>query len=589
MSLTFPDGYTALTPLLGTEKIMAARLSDGKMFYINLSDITAAFVSPGTLTSTLANYITGAVLTSTLTNYITSSAVAQAITAGVASKADVSALAPILTNVKIDATGNLNFSDVNGNVGAVLKSNGTLQIADISIKNQTSPFALNVLTVNSLVTGLLNGNTIIKNDKYALVLTDVNGYIGYGINLDGSVIGSGAETKRISGFMADVNHYIPYGQSLSIGAYGTPIVTTTAENSIYTFFKGPAMLQYDSDATRYSSLVLEVESGTETVCGAMGRMIKQQVIADGFAMDGVTNIYDLLVSAPGMGSQTIAQLSKGTTNYQRFIDGVTNGKSLANAAGKSYNLPAVFWMQGEADQGSDKTTYKNALIKLKLNINTDVKAITGQKNDVVFLNYQMASQNWNNGAAPTIALSLYELTQTSSGFYQGPCLYPYTHSTDQLHLIGNSYAMVGALAGYIMKRIVVDGIDWKPISITDYSMDTSVLNLRFYTPVSPLVIDTTIVTDPGNLGFKIYDLTGTEITITSVSQPRPNTIKIVLPVPVVSGMRLTYGLNGTIGKSGPVAGARGCLRDSQGTTLKYQPAGLNYPLHNWCPMFEKYL
>jgi len=586
MSSTIPDSQATTATLLGTEKLLAARLSDGIMYYITLSDITLGFVSSESITQTLLSYVTNTNLTATLSNYVTSAALASMNITG----ADIIALQAIL---KSDASGNLYFSDSNGNVGAVLKKNGTFQVADLSILNQTSPFSLDSLVLNSLTTKLINGNTIKQNDKYALVLSDANGNIGYGINLDGSVLGSGSgtATTRTFGLLADVNHYVSYGQSLSIGAYGTPLVTTTTETSIYTFFKGPYMLQYDSDTTKYSSLVLEVESVQETVCGSMARMFKQQVVTDGFLADGTSNIYDLLVSAPGQASQTIAQLSKGTTNYQRFIDGITNGKALANAAGKSYNHPAVFWMQGEANAGGDKTTYKNALIKLKADINADVKAITGQKNDVIFLNYQMASQNWNIGSAPTINLALLELTQGTGtpGFYQGPPLYPYTHSTDQLHLVGSSYAMVGALAGYIMKRIVVDGIEWKPISVTDYTMDANMLNLRFYTPVSPLVIDTTLVTDPGNYGFKLYDLSNNEITIISVSHPRPNTIKIISPVPVVAGMRLTYGLNGTTGKSGPTAGARGCLRDSQGTTLKYQPAGLNYPLHNWCPMFEKYL
>ena len=39
MAKKFPNDYNRLTPVLGTEKIMAARASDGKMFWVALSDI----------------------------------------------------------------------------------------------------------------------------------------------------------------------------------------------------------------------------------------------------------------------------------------------------------------------------------------------------------------------------------------------------------------------------------------------------------------------------------------------------------------------------------------------------------------------
>jgi len=51
----FPDNYTKLTPT-GTEKLMAARLSDGKMFYIQLSDLAQLFVTPAGLTTALGGY-----------------------------------------------------------------------------------------------------------------------------------------------------------------------------------------------------------------------------------------------------------------------------------------------------------------------------------------------------------------------------------------------------------------------------------------------------------------------------------------------------------------------------------------------------
>jgi hypothetical protein len=489
--------------------------------------------------------------------------------------------------IKIDDLGNLNFIDETGNVGASLKSNGTFVIYDLQIVNQISDFKLSKLKLDSLeVAGEINGNTIKENLDYALVITDENGNIGYSFDLGGN---KSDDKKRKTGYIADVNHYAVYGQSLSVGAYGSNPITTTTEDSVYTFFKGPVMINYDNDSTRYDSLVLEKEINVESVCGTMGRMLKQQIITDGFAIDGVNNIYDILVSTAGMGGQRISQLAKGTTNYTRFIQGVVAGKSLADASGNSYNLPCVFWLQGEADQGKDKNNYIGSLIELRNDIDTDVKAITGQKNDVIFLNYQMASQNWNALTYPTIAIALNEISITEKNFYSGIPLYPYEHSTDELHLNATSYAKVGALSGYILKKIVVDGLDWKPIQVEDYSFNGNAINVNFNVPKPPLKFDTTLVSNPSNYGFRVFAVDGTEITITSVKITRPTSVKITTNTVLTSGMKLTYGINGTVGKSGPLLGSRGNLRDIQGETLKYKPATLNYPLHNWCQMFEQKL
>ena len=64
----------SLTTVTGTEQIMAARLSDGIIFYITLSDITAGFVSASSLSTTLSSYVTTTGLTTTLTNYVKSTA-----------------------------------------------------------------------------------------------------------------------------------------------------------------------------------------------------------------------------------------------------------------------------------------------------------------------------------------------------------------------------------------------------------------------------------------------------------------------------------------------------------------------------------
>ena len=73
-----------------------------------------------------------------------------------------------------------------------------------------------------------------------------------------------------------------------------------------------------------------------------------------------------------------------------------------------------------------------------------------------------------------------------------------------------------------------------------------------------------------------------EKTITNVLLVRDNRVLIESSTIIEKGDILTYAVNGT--GVGPVNGARGCLRDSQGDSIIHDPTGLNFKLHNWLPI-----
>lgn len=502
------------------------------------------------------------------------------LTDGAVSRAKLDTpLQSVIDSFVVDNEGGFDIEDPLGFLLGQFLPNGTLVVRDLDVRQQAS--------IKDLKTGSLNGITLIDDGLETLCLLDENGWVGYEKKLDGTVLaagGSSGATNRLFGLLGDVNQYDSYSQSLGLGTSGSP-VTTTTEPGIYTFHKGPVMYLYDADATRFDSLDLEVESGTESPVGAMGRMIKQSISADGIVVNGSTFTYDIVVSAPGQGNTAIAGLSKGTAPYTRLLAGVTAAKNLANNAGKTYNYGGFFWLQGEADNtaGTSRDIYKSLLKKLQSDFAADVKAITGQANSPVIVTYQTASHNVGS-KQPNIALAQLDCGLTSgSGIYMGPTMYPYLYSSDQIHLgAGSEYLKVGALAGYIMKRIVVDGVEWKPISLKSWTFLGNTVQLKFNVPVKPLVIDTVAITDPGNAGFRLFNSAGAEQTITAVAVVRPDTVKITASAPIVAGMKLTYGINGTAEKSGPTQGSRGCLRDSQGAGIVYA----TYPLHNWTPIFQ---
>lgn len=72
--------------------------------------------------------------------------------------------------------------------------------------------------------------------------------------------------------------------------------------------------------------------------------------------------------------------------------------------GEDYKVQVVCWVQGENDAVSSVQTsyevYRQKLLKLQSDASADIKAITGQTDEVKFITYQMsyAARTWEKQA-----------------------------------------------------------------------------------------------------------------------------------------------------------------------------------------------
>jgi hypothetical protein len=381
-----------------------------------------------------------------------------------------------------------------------------------------------------------------------------------------------------------LNHLMVYGQSLSVGQ-ALPIQSGTALGDSL-MFSGGMRPQYDhaGDPTVwYPSLVPAVEVAAfglgETPCRGAADMVRQLVQAEG---DGA---HQLLLSAPGYGATTVAQLSKGGAHYGRITDQATAGKALALAASKTLRTAAVAWVQGESDDlvPTNLATYKAAVLALFGDINTDTKAVTGQSQDVVKITYQVASHTFSRGLAePWTALAHRDLV-VSEGWHMACPMYQFDYA-DGFHLTGYSSRCLGAYIGLAYKRAVIDGLHWQGLQPLSVSRSGSTITIPFSVPSGSLVLDTTRVTAIANSGFSVVNSGGDALTINSVTVSGA-TVTITLSATVPAGAKVRYGYNGTAA-TGRTAGPRGNLRDQQGDTLVFDPSGTNWPMHNWSPFFE---
>ena len=93
--------------------------------------------------------------------------------------------------------------------------------------------------------------------------------------------------------------------------------------------------------------------------------------------------------------------------------------------------------------------------------------------------------------------------------------------------------------------------------------------------VSPMVIDTTLVTDPGNYGVSYVDGGGSPVTVSAVSLVGANQIQFTIASAVAGTVR--FGTVGTPGAdAGPSTGPRTCFRDSLSETYADGAAAYNW-------------
>ena len=361
---------------------------------------------------------------------------------------------------------------------------------------------------------------------------------------------------------AGVNHFFSYGQSLSVGTQSRPAISTTPTGN-YTFAGTGRVRAWDS-TNPYTAFQAHVENDSaaelmgETPCyGAYQLIAEQQAYTNKF-----------LASAPGYGAVSLAELSTGGGYYTRLLADVTNGRKLSRAEGRHFKVRAYMWMQGEADEAN--ADYAGALNTFNGQINTDIKNITKQTDDVWLLSYQLARAKiglehlkaQENYARIRVALPMYFLP-----------------TTDSVHLTASSSKIAGAYFGLAYKRILLDGnTAWKPLMVTSVAVAGATIDLT-YNAASALAFDTTIVAAQTNQGFRLVDSGGSPLTISSVTITGANTVRIVAASAVPAGAFVQYGFASA---TNHVAGAdKGNLRDSQGASIIFNGGGLNYPMHNW--------
>lgn len=392
------------------------------------------------------------------------------------------------------------------------------------------------------------------------------------VEADGDFLFSSIDSNKVNGISryslnkavrsspnisASIVHHISYGQSLSLGN-GDGIQTLTGVdggffdsvmfNANGTTTAGPRAQEGSGTvAQNHASLIPYVEqpiSGSapagnfETPLGNSLRMVKR-LLRDENNVLTTDFDYILLGSAPGQSNTTIAGLSKGQTPYTNLTNDVTYGLALAQAANKSYAVDVVYWSQGEADitAGTSRATYLAALLQLYTDLNTDIKAITGQSHNIKLICYQCSTYDQTN---PNIALAQLDAAKANSNIILSTAVYAVEHVfATNVHLAPVGYAMLGAYYGLTAKRSIVDGETYNMLYPTRLTRQGTILDVEFPDTKYGLALSNALFPTVANSGFTAVNASSVDNPIVSVSVVSPKRLKVVL-TNATSG-KLRYG------------------------------------------------
>ena len=303
-----------------------------------------------------------------------------------------------------------------------------------------------------------------------------------------------------------------------------------------------------------------------------------EILAQELSEDSVICIFP-----GGLGMRTIQELMKNTNPYKKFIKEITCAYNKSQERGWDFYVPAVCWMQGESDIVEyPDYDYKEYFHRLYNDLNTDIKNVTHQKDDIRIISYQTSTvtkglrykPNDYDATEPRTPTAQMELIRDDSLIWASGPTYPYDFVNESLHIDADGQQSIGVLAAKSVLGILRNGkrnVGLLPLS---FEVDSNDIRIFFNVPVPPLCFDTINVNKIDNYGINVIRQDGKDL-ISNVCLDQNSVVIHCSESPI--GCKLRYGINGEFLKGGRRNGPRGNLRDSQ------------KPISNWSCIYELFL
>jgi hypothetical protein len=385
---------------------------------------------------------------------------------------------------------------------------------------------------------------------------------------------------------AEINHMLSYGESLSVGATAVTILSTTQPYSNKTFSKGPRLDPLGSgEVLSVIDLVEQYNNPSsdgrndrgETHCSGAANYASLMLLKAGISPEN----HVIFASTAGQGGAKIAELAYGGAVFSRLLNHVNKAKELN--PNRTYKVPMMPFSIGvnDAAAGTTYEDFKGTLTQVCTNINSNVKALSGQSEDIIFAFTQPCC---GVKISPQISKAIWDLTSEKNNYVFVTPVYFFPHDGDETHLTNVGYKWMGAYWGRVYTQYINEGRypDYiKPLSA--YIEGNKVI-IKFDVPTWPLQIDTSTLAETTNAGFKVMDGISEMLIMPNGVNAVDDTVIIQLASTPTANVKVRYALD-YLGAGLKIKnGASGNLRDS--TTDSILIAGTKRSLYHVCPHFE---
>lgn len=267
-------------------------------------------------------------------------------------------------------------------------------------------------------------------------------------------------------------------------------------------------------------------------------------VSDSTGVPWVTNIH-------ARAANEFELIGPGTATYQASLDGISDLLAWRTARACTEPLdivfPVVHITHGESDsEAGDTTDYRQAVLDWCAAFDTDIKALTGQTDDVWCLIDQVSSRagGWNGTQTQPV------LDQLQASI-DGPLVvlvtpkYQFTYN-DTAHLDNVSSYKLGELHALAAEYQIANplGPKWTaPYPASVNASGTSIVLDYVPTPGGPLTLDTTnpvISTAAPDYGFAVAGVNITNVAVTGADQ-----VTITVDAAPAAGAEISYGMGGT--------------------------------------------
>jgi hypothetical protein len=289
----------------------------------------------------------------------------------------------------------------------------------------------------------------------------------------------------------------------------------------------------------------------------------------------------VLVASLAVGGANIFVLAPDEAPYLNLIETVERAKELADDHGLILVVPAVGWVHGESNTGISYAGYDVPYDEMQVALDADIKAITGQTENVLLLAHQISG--WTSGTAHArsepVAAQVDRAISDPDRFLFSGANYPFTHS-DGIHTNSLGKRRAGELMGRALGRRLVDEEAEVALRMASAVRAGAVIEVTYAGAEGGIVLDTSLVSDPGSYGFAFSQTGGNEVSISSVSTDGDTITVTLSDTPTGTAQKLDYARDGTPGAAGgPTTGARGCVRDGASAQGADGTALVKYAVH----------